>query len=128
MSFKYGQFGTGFIVPQPSREVLQFSDLVETRGEDVTVVLLTETGTDDYEDPVYSESSYTEKAFVERKGWELTVMPGNVKLGDLTVYVVPWAAVHEEGCELEVDGVRYHIASLVEKRSFIKVEAERKVS
>jgi len=128
MSFQYGHFGTGFNRAMPPPEALRFRDFVQTRGEPITVVRLTETGEDPYGQPAYSETSHTEKAFVERSGREEITQPGTVKLGSLRLFVKRWAAIGEDGHEVEVDGVRYHITALTRTTAYIKVEAERKAS
>lgn len=127
MSYTYGQFGAGFGLSQPSREAQQFRDLVKTRGEGVTIIALTEAGEDDYGNPVYNESSYTEKAFVERESRERVMMPGTAKKGYLRLFVVQWAAVREDGCEVDVDGFRYHVTGVDKTAVCLEVEAERKV-
>ena len=126
MSFSYGQFATGFSVSTPPAEALRFSDLVGTRGEPVSIIKLTETGEDDYGQSVYSESSWTERAFVERRGLERDLMAGTVKLGSLRLFLPRWTAVKEDGYEVEVDGVRYHIDAVTRTRAYKLVEAERK--
>lgn len=127
MSFQYGQFDAGFSLSQPTAEALRFKDSVEAMGEDISVIQLTETGEDEYGQPIYSESSWLEKAFIERDGGELTVRPGTVKVGSIRLFMPPWVAVLEDGYEIEVDGVRYHISSLVKNRVYLEIEAERKV-
>jgi hypothetical protein len=126
MSFQHGQFGTGFDVMAPTAEALRFGDLLERRGADVTVIKLVEEGEDPYGQPVYSESPRHERAFVERDGEERVLMPGSVKQDSLRLFLAAWAAIGEEGYEVEVEGVRYHVAFLERTRAFIKAEAERK--
>jgi hypothetical protein len=126
MSFQHGQFGTGFDVMAPTAEALRFGDLLERRGVDVTVIKLVEEGEDPYGQPVYSESPRHERAFVERDGEERVLMPGSVKQDSLRLFLAAWAAIGEEGYEVEVEGVRYHVAFLERTRAFIKAEAERK--
>ena len=126
MSFAYGQFGTGFTRTLPPTAALRFQEWVKTRGENITIIKLTKTGEDAYGQPLYQESSYTENAFVERRGRERILRPGTVKMGDLKIFLVPWAAVEEYGYEIEVDGRRYHITSLVDTDVYLMLEAERK--
>jgi len=128
MSFRYGNFGTGFSRAMPPAVALRFEGFVKTRGRDVTVVKLTETGENAYGQPVYTESKHTEKAFVERDGRERDLPPGTVKLGSLRLFVKPWAAVGEDSYEVEVDGVRYHVTSLDKTDAYLEVEAERKTA
>lgn len=110
----------------PPSEALRFRDFVQTRGEPITVVRLTEAGEDDYGNPVYAESSHTEKAFVEMDGRERDLPPGTVKIGSLRLFLVLWAAVQGDNHEVEIDGLRYHIVSLVKTRAYMQVEGERK--
>jgi len=125
MSFQYGYFGTGFSVSTPPAEALRFRDLVQTRGEDITLIELMETGEDSYGQSVYSEASHTEKAFVERQGRERDLPPGTMKLGSLRLFMTRWAAVKEDGYEVEVDGRRYHVEAVTRTRAYKRVEAER---
>jgi len=127
VSFRYGQFRTGFAETLPRREAIQFRDVLTTRGVDVKVVNQSKIGEDEYGNPIFSESSHTQKAFIEMKGRERTVPSGDLKLGSMRLFTFPWSAIREKECELEVDGVRYHISGLVEKMTYLEVEAERKV-
>ncbi|MCW3978410.1 MAG: hypothetical protein NWF12_01555 [Candidatus Bathyarchaeota archaeon] len=126
MSFQYGHFGTGFDVMTPTAEALRFGDLLERRGVDVTVVKLVQKGEDSYGQPVYTESPRDEKAFVERDEGERILPPGSIKEGLLKVFLATWAAIGEEGYEVEVDGVRYYVVGLDRTRTYIEAEAERK--
>ena len=127
MSFKYGQFGTGFLRAIPSPTALRFSNLVKTRGKTLTIVELTKTGEDDYGQPIYSESSHEEKAFLEMEGRERDLPPGTIKENLIRLFMARWAAISEDGHELEVDGVRYHVSSLGVTEACIEVEAVRKI-
>jgi len=126
MSFQYGQFGAGFKAAPPSRQARLFRDLVETRGRNVYIVALAQTGEDDYGNPIYSESSYVEKAFVEERSRELPTAAGPIKSASMRLFVVPWAAVRENDCEVEFEGHRYRITGLVKTSACLQVEAERK--
>ncbi len=126
MSFQYGHYGTGFDVMTPTEEALRFGDFVDRRGTGVTVIKLVEVGEDEYGQPVYSESPWDEKAFVERDGDERIMPPGTVKTGLVKVLLKAWAAIGEEVYEVEVDGVRYHVMALDRTRAYIGAEAERK--
>ena len=126
MSFRYGQFGTGFKLTRPRAAALRFEDLVKTRGQAITIIELEETGEDSYGQPVYQESSHEEKAFVEARGGERTIPPGTVKEGRVRAFLVPWAAVKEEGYEAEIDGIRYHIDALVKTDAYMELNLERK--
>jgi len=126
MSFRYGQFGTGFARTIPPAHTLRLYELLETRGRDVTIVALTETGEDSYGQPVYSESSYTEKAFLRAQGRERDLPPGTLKTGEIRLFMVPWAAISEDDHDVEVDGVRYHVIEANESEVYLEVEGERK--
>ena len=126
MSFQYGQFGEGFDVMTPTPEALRFGDLIERRGTGVTVIKLVETGEDSYGQPVYSESQRSEKAFVERDEGERILPPGTVKRGSMKLFLAAWAAIGEEGYEVEVNGIRYHVTALDRTRAYIEAKARRK--
>jgi hypothetical protein len=126
MSFQYGQFGEGFDVMTPTAEALKFGDFLEIRGKGITVVKLVETGEDSYGQPVYSESERSEKAFVEMDEGEMILPPGTVKTGLLKLLLAAWAAIGEEGYEVEVDGVRYYVIGLDRTWAYIEAKARRK--
>jgi hypothetical protein len=126
MSFQYGHFGTGFDVMTPKEEALRFGDFVDRRGTGVTVIKLIESGEDSYGQPVYSESPRDEKVFVQRDEGERILPPGTVKDGLIKVFMKAWAAIGEEGYEIEVDGIRYHVVALDRMRAYIGAEAVRK--
>ncbi len=126
MSFTYGQFGTGFLRTRPPAQALRLHELLETRGRDINIIPLTEAGTDAYGQPVYTESSYTEKVFLGIKGRERDLPPGAIKAGQIRLFMVPWAAMGEEGFEVEVDGVRYRVTRVTETEAYLEVEGERK--
>jgi len=128
MSFEYGHFGAGFDLSTVSAAALRFSDLVSTRGEPVSIVRLTEIGEDDYGQPQYSESSHTERVFREERGRERILRPGTMNRASVRLFMKPWAAVKEDGYEVEIDGERYHIASLVRTRAYLQLELERKAT
>jgi hypothetical protein len=126
MSFTYGQFGTGFQRTRPPAQALRLHELLETRGRDITIIQLTETGTDAYGQPIHTERSYTEKAILDIKGRESDLPPGAIKTGQIRLFMVPWAAIGEEGFEVEADGVRYRVTGVTETEAYLEVEGERK--
>lgn len=128
MSFRYGQFGEGFARASPAPEALRLAELCARRGEEVTVVRLRLTGEGAYGEPVYSEERHAVRAMVERAAGEETMMAGDVKTGRIRLYAAPWAAVGEEGHDVEVDGLRYHVSSLVRTRAYLRVEGERMIA
>ena len=73
-----------------------------------------------------TDSSYTEKAFLGIKGRERDLPPGAIKVGRIRLFMVPWAAIGEEGFEVEADGVRYRVTGGTETEAYLEVEGERK--
>ncbi len=126
MSFTYGQFGTGFLGTRPPAQALRLHELLEIRGRDITIIQLTEASTDAYGQPVHTESSYTEKAFLGIKGRERDLAPGAIKVGRIRLFMVPWAAIGEEGFEVKLDGVRYRVTGVTETEAYLEVEGERR--
>jgi len=128
MSFQYLNYGEGFDVYTPSPAALRFGNLLDVRGEAVKLIRLTRTSRDDYGQPVYSESSEDVKAFIEESPKERVLRPGTLKLGSITAFLNTWASVGEEGYEVEVNGIRYHIKGVNETRAYKELMLERKVS
>ncbi len=125
MSFSSG-FGDGFdssVDPLEQR----FNDSVERRGEDVRIVRLTQTGVDDYNNPVYSETTTIAKAFVSLRGFEKEVPPGALKLARAKFLVKRGTEVGEAGYEIEYLGARYRVVAIDYRRSHLAITAERKV-
>ena len=110
----------------PPTVALRFEEFVKTRGREMSIIRLTEIGEDAYGQPIYQESSHVEKVFLERAGRERDLPPGTLKGGLIRLFMVPWAAIGEEGFDVEIDGARYHIVSLDEREAYLMVEAERK--
>ena len=127
VSFQYGQFGTGFLRSWPLESAMHFDEAVKNRGTNLTIIELTQTGVDSYRQPVYSETSHTEKAFIERKGRERNEPPGILKLDTVRIYLALWAAVDEGGYEVEIEGIRYHIEASIKTDVYLMLEAVRKV-
>lgn len=126
MSFKYGEYGTGFSLVRPPKVALRFHRMVESRGRSVTIVKKTPTGVvDDYGDPTYTETTYSINAMIQEKGRELVTQAGYARQAALTLFVAIWAAVQEDNNEIEWQGNRYEITSCVEGEAYKKVEAER---
>jgi hypothetical protein len=123
----YGQFGEGFARASPAPEALRLAELCARRGEEITVVYLRQSGTSAYGGPVYSEERHAVRAMVERGAGEETTMAGDVKTGRIRLYAAPWAAVGEEGYDVEVDGLRYRVSSLVRTRAYLRAEGERRL-
>ena len=128
MSFQYLQYGTGFDVVQPSTDALVFGELVETRGEEVTIVNLRITGYDSYGKPIYSESSEAQRAFLSRDPKNQLIEAGELKLGNLKAIMVQWASVTENLTRLEVDGVRYRVLGIDKTPAYMKLLLTREVA
>jgi hypothetical protein len=126
--FRYGQFGEGFARGRPAPEALRLAELCTRRGEEVTVVRLRRVGEGSYGEPVYSEERHALRAMVERSAGEEVNPAGDLKTGGIRLYAAPWAAVGEEGHEVEVDGLRFHVSSLVRTRAYLRVEGERRLA
>lgn len=126
MSFQYGQFEEGFAIAYPSPAAMRFREAVETRGRSLTIIELTETGEDSYGQPIYTETGSDAKAFIDAKASERILPTGEVKETRVRAYLVPWAPVKEDGYEVELDGVRYHIAGVTETDANLVLELERK--
>ena len=127
MSFMYKQFGEGFDVQMPGPEALRFEELAQLRGVDVVVVHQALSGSDEYGQPVYSESSLTVKAMVKLSPGELRLPPGEIKRADLEALLPVWAPVDETLYEVEVGGVRYHVTGVETAVAYRKVLGERVV-
>ena len=126
MSYRYGQFGEGFDVSRPYPAAMRFHEAVETRGRTITIIELTETGEDSYGQPLYAEVSYPGRAFLDMRTSERTLPTGDIKEGRVRAYLAPWAPVGEEGFEVEIEGIRYHIAGITETGVNLVLELERK--
>jgi len=126
MSYRYGQYGEGFDIVHPPPAAMRFSEAVETRGRTLTIIELTETGEDSYGQPLYAEVSYQGRAFLDMRASERTLPTGDVKEGRVRAYLAPWAPVAEEGFEVEIEGIRYHIAGVTETGVNLVLELERK--
>jgi len=126
MSFQYLNYGEGFDVYTPTPAALRFGNLLEIRGDVISIVRLSKTGRDDYGQPVYSESSEEVKAFIEERPKEMVLRPGTLKLGSITAFLNTWASVGEEGYEVEINGIRYHIQGVNETRAYQELILERK--
>ena len=122
MSFKYGQFGAGFKLTVPHPAALRLRETLERRGEDVSVIHLTETGRDYYGQPFWREEKHPARAMVEDRMAEESSPSGTIQAGSVRLYMVPWAAVTPE-CIVEVRGVRHHVTGIVETSAYLLVEA-----
>ncbi len=78
MSFQYGQYEEGFNVLRPSPDALRFSELVDLRGRDVTIIHQQQVGCDGYGTPEFVESEYRVKALVELEGGEMVLPSGEM--------------------------------------------------
>lgn len=127
MSFQYAQFGEGFDVLQPTPAALRFNELLELKGEDITIVYQALTGYDDYGTPSYTETETVEKAMVKVSRREKYLQPGEIKETRATVLFKQWASVAEGSYELEINGDRYHIELVHRTGACLEVEVRRMV-
>lgn len=127
MSFQYGQFSEGFDVLQPTPAALRFNELLQLRGEDVSIVYQSNTGYDPYGSPVYTETETIEKAMIKVNRGERYLPPGEIKENKTKVLFKQWASVAEDNYELEIEGDRYHIELVHRTEACLEVEARRMV-
>lgn len=125
MSYQYAQYGEGYEVVRPSPEALSFAELVELKGVDITIIERNQTAYDDYNQPVYTETRYTDRAFIEVEPREEIRQPGAHKETQITGYLQLWSPIGPRGFDLESSGDRYRITSYEATSIFIKVEAVR---
>lgn len=128
MSFTYGQFGEGFDVARPPSSALRFGNMLERKGETLTIIQLTEASRDSYNDPVYTESSWTADAFIMRNAGEEINQAGSTKTDTVIVHIAYWTAIEESGYEVEINSLRYHILSVELTRAYKKVKLVRKMT
>lgn len=95
-------------------------------GMDIEIVELTQTGTDDYGDPVYDETTTNAKGRVERSSEDETVQAGGSQVSvDAEIYVddglaVTWKTVEaEEPTEINTQGKKYQVISTDEQNNGI---------
>ena len=126
MGFKWLSFGDGFQTrePWPSR---RFRQRAERHGRAITIVKQQEIGSDDYGDPLFSESTTTVNGFTTASGGEAQVQAGAVKLGRLRVLLPLKTPIGESGYELSLEGNRYRITSIAQGPVYMEVRAERRV-
>lgn len=127
MSFTYLQFGEGFDIDQPPSSALRFGNLIARKGETLTIIRLSETSKDNYNDPVYTETSLTEGAFITRNPGEDINQAGSTKTDKVIVHVAYWAAISERGYEVEINAERHSIISVELTRAYKKVTLMRKM-
>jgi len=126
MGFKWLSFGDGFQTrePWPSR---RFRQRAERHGRAITIVKQQEIDSDDYGDPLFSETTTTVNGFTMASGGEAQVQAGAVKLGRLRVLLPLKTSIGESGYELSLEGSRYRITSIVQGLVYMEVQAERRV-
>lgn len=127
MSFTYLQFGEGFDIDQPPSPALHFGSLLVRKGETLTIIHLTETSRDAYNEPVYTETSWTEGAFIIRNPGEDINQAGSTKTDKVIVYVTYWTAIAETGYEVEINTKRHHVISVELTRAYKKLTLARKM-
>lgn len=127
MSYQYGQFGTGFSLKMPDPRALRFNEAVQLRGEKVVLVHQALTGEDAYGNPVYSESTSTEKAIVSNQHGERLVPPGEIDETKARILLRQWAPVTKGFTEIEIGGKRFHVRGCSKMLACLEVMAWRKV-
>ncbi len=124
--YVYGHFGPGFSLTRPEWVALSFSSLAQRRGEEITVVKRIMAGRNAYGNPTYTESSYTQRAFVEEESGQQTKPAGDLATGSLALFLPRWSAL-EAGWEIELGGARFRVAAVERTRAYLKATAERRV-
>jgi len=125
VSYQYAQYGEGYEVVSPSPEALSFAELVELKGANVTIIERNQTAYDDYKQLVYTETRYTDRAFIEETPREEIRQPGSHKETQITAYLQLWSPIGPGDFELEYRGDRHRITSYEATNIFIKVGAVR---
>ena len=128
MSYVFSQYGEGFDIVMPEPQALRFNELIQLRGQNMTIIWQTVTGYDDYGQPVKSETSFSEHGILKRLVSELTLPLGYVKENTIEVLMRRWAPLDADTCELEIDGSRYHIIGVEKTPTYLRVSAELEVS
>jgi SPP1 family predicted phage head-tail adaptor len=102
------------------------SGVIDRFGMDIEIVELTQTGTDQYGDPQYSETTTDAKGRVERSSEDETVQAGGSQVSvDAEIYVdddlsVTWKTVEdEEPTEINTQGKTYQVISTDEQNNGI---------
>jgi hypothetical protein len=124
--YVYGHFGPGFSLTRPEWVALSFASMARRRGEEITVKARIRAGRDAYGNPTYTESSYTQKAFVEEEAGRQTKPVGDLATGSLSLFLPRWSAL-EAGWEIELGGARFRVAAVERTRAYLKATAERRV-
>jgi len=118
-------------------EVSNVDDLIELRGEAVDIYRRSQTGTDEYNRPVYSWSKQaTEKAFIQPVGYkagigEIVLESGEKVIGDHVGYFLSDSVIQRNdqvdwsGVRLDVKGVSVHRESGVTR--FYRAVMERMI-
>ncbi len=123
--YVYGHFGSGFTLRCPEWVTLSFASMAQRRGEEVTVKAKIRSGKDAYGNPTYTESSYTQRVFVEEAARQQTKQVGELATGSLSLFLPRWAAL-EAGWEVEVGGAWFRVSSVERTRAYLKAKAERR--
>lgn len=102
------------------------SGVIERFGMDIEIVELTQTGTDQYGDPQYSEQKTNTKGRVERSSENETVQAGGSQVSvDAQIYVkddlaITWKTVEdEEPTEINTQNKTYQVINTDEQNNGI---------
>jgi len=123
--FAYGHFGSGFSLKRPEWIALSFGSITRRRGEEITVKARIKSGRDAYGNPTYTESTYTQRAFIEEDAGQQTKPVGELATGTLSLFLPRWVAL-EAGWEVEVGGALFRVSSVERTRACVKAKAERR--
>jgi len=105
----------------------QFDKRAQAKGLNINIIQLTYAGLDPYENPVYSETVKTVKAFVKLVGQEKANPAGIVEHGKALFIVSLTTVVLKDDYEISYGGERWRILAVNPKRSHLEILAERKI-
>ena len=125
MTYTYQQYGTGFQLAMPTPEAQQFNELLQLRGTPATIINRTQTGTNPYGNPTYTETQHTTNCFRRSTLSERNHQAGNLDTRRESILLPHWAPVKEID-EIELDGDRYHIIGIVQSTAYTYLQLEKK--
>ena len=125
MSYTYAQYGTGFNLIQPTPEAQNFNELLQLRGTPATIIHRTQTGTNPYGNPTYTETTHQTRCLRKTTIFERNHPAGNLPTIKDTLLLTAWEAITPD-CELELDGDRYHIKGITQTPALTHTEVIRK--
>jgi hypothetical protein len=125
MSYTYQQYGTGFELAMPTPEAQQFNELLQLRGTPATIINRTQTGTNSYGNPTYTETTHQTNCFRRSTLAERNHPSGNLTATRESILIPRWAPVKEID-EIELDGDRYHITGIHQTSAYTHLTLEKK--